>query len=101
MKHLSNDYKDCSNQRENSCKFCYEKGCPLFRVFLIWKEPRVKKCLLILDLKPLRSQVKGKNSIGKGLQSLAVHGKKTRKQKKDQQSCISAFVTYVTISSSN
>ena len=63
--------------------------------FLIGKEPRVKKCLLILVLKPLISQVKGKNSIGK------MHGKKARKQGKDQQSCISAFVTYVTISSSN
>ena len=72
-----------------------------FEFFLIGKEYRVKKCLLILDLKPLRSQVKGKNSIGKGLQGLAVHEKKARKQGKDQQSCISAFVTYLTISSSN
>ena len=36
----------------------------------------VKRCLLILDLRPLRSQVKGKHSIGREFQSLAVWGKK-------------------------
>ena len=39
-------------------------------------EPTVKRCLLILDLKPLRSQVKGKHFIGREFQSLAVQGKK-------------------------
>ena len=32
----------------------------------------VKRCLLILDLKPLRSQVKGEHSIGREFQSLVV-----------------------------
>ena len=36
------------------------------------KEPAIKRCLLILDLKPFRSQVKGKYSIGIEFQSLAV-----------------------------
>ena len=36
------------------------------------KEPTVKRSLLILDLKPLISQVKGKHSIGREFQSLAV-----------------------------
>ena len=39
-------------------------------------EPTVKRCLLILDLKPLRSKIKGKHSIGREFQSLAVRGKK-------------------------
>ena len=42
----------------------------------VQKEPTVKRCLLILDLKPLRSQVKGKHSIGREFQSLAARGKK-------------------------
>ena len=42
----------------------------------VQKEPTVKRCLLILNLKPLRSQVKGNNSIGRQFQSLAVRGKK-------------------------
>ena len=42
----------------------------------IQKEPTVKRCLLILDFKPLRSQVKGKHSIGREFQSLAVQAKK-------------------------
>ena len=40
------------------------------------KEPTVKRCLLILDLRPLRSQVKGNHSIGIEFQSVAVRGKK-------------------------
>ena len=36
------------------------------------KEPTVKRSLFILDLKPLISQVKGKHSIGREFQSLAV-----------------------------
>ena len=31
----------------------------------LYKEPTVDMCLLILDLKPLRSKVKGKHSIGR------------------------------------
>ena len=45
--------------------------------------------------------VKGNYSVGREFQSVAVQGKKARKQGKDQQFCISAFVTYPTISSSN
>ena len=41
----------------------------------LWKEPTVNECLLILDLKPLR-YIKGKHSIGREFQSLAVRGKK-------------------------
>ena len=42
----------------------------------VQKQPTVKRCLLIVDLWPLRSQVKGKHSIGREFQSLAVQGKK-------------------------
>ena len=42
----------------------------------VQKEPTVKRCLLILDLKSLRSQVKGKCSLCMEFQSLAVRGKK-------------------------
>ena len=41
----------------------------------VQKEPIVKRCLLIQDLKPLRSQVKGKYSKRREFQSLAVRGK--------------------------
>ena len=40
------------------------------------KEPAVNRCLLILDLKPFRLQVKGKHSIGIEFQSLAEREKK-------------------------
>ena len=40
------------------------------------KEPTVNRCLLILDLKRFRLQVKGKQSIGREFLSLAVRGKK-------------------------
>ena len=40
------------------------------------KEPTVKRYLLILNLKPLRSKVKGKHSIGREFHSLALRGKK-------------------------
>ena len=42
----------------------------------VYKEPTVKRYLLILNLKPFRSKVKGKHSIGREFQSLAVRGKK-------------------------
>ena len=40
------------------------------------KEPKVKRCLLILDSKPFRSSIKKKQSIGREFQSLAVQEKK-------------------------
>ena len=46
----------------------------------VQKGPTVKRCLLILYLKPLRSQVKVKYSIGREFQSLAVPGKKLLSQ---------------------
>ena len=42
----------------------------------VQKEPTVQICLLIIDLKPFRSCVKGKHSIGSEFQGLAVRGKK-------------------------
>ena len=42
----------------------------------IQKEPAVKRCLLILDLKLFKSLVKGKDSKGREFQSLAVRRKK-------------------------
>ena len=42
----------------------------------LYKEPKVNRWLLILDLKPLGSKVKGKHSLGREFQSLAVQGKK-------------------------
>ena len=42
----------------------------------VCKEPAVKRCQLILDLKPLKSWVKGKHSIGRKFQNLAVRAKK-------------------------
>ena len=38
----------------------------------VQKEPTVERCLLILNLKPFRSYVKGKHSIGKEFQILAM-----------------------------
>ena len=42
----------------------------------VQKELEFKRCLLILDLKPLRSYIKGNHSTGTEFQSLAVQGKK-------------------------
>ena len=41
-----------------------------------YKEPKDKRCLLILHLKLFKSWVKGKHSSGKEYHSLAVLGKK-------------------------
>ena len=41
----------------------FKKDCRVQKIYL--EEPAVKRYLLILDLKPLRSQVKGKHSIGR------------------------------------
>ena len=40
------------------------------------KEHTVNRCLFILNLKPFRSSVKGKHSIGREIQDLAVERKK-------------------------
>ena len=42
----------------------------------VYKETTVKRGMLILDLKPFRSKVKGKRSIGREFESLALGGKK-------------------------
>ena len=42
----------------------------------VQKEPTGKRCLLIPDLKPFRSQVKGKHSAGREFESLVVRDKK-------------------------
>ena len=42
----------------------------------VQKEPTVKRCQLILDLKPLRSQFKAKHPIDREFQSLAAQEKK-------------------------
>ena len=68
-KRLSSHYKACTYKKKKHKKVkAYKKS--------VKKEPTVKRYLLILDLKPLRSQVKGKHSIGREFQSLAVRGKK-------------------------
>ena len=41
----------------------------------VWKEPTVKRCLLIPDLKPFRSYVKEKHPIGREFQHLAVQAR--------------------------
>ena len=38
----------------------------------LWKDLTVNRCLLILDLKPFRLEVKAKHSIVREFQSLAV-----------------------------
>ena len=47
----------------------------------LYEKPTVSKCLLILHLKTLRSQVKQKYSIAREFQGLAVRGKKLLTQK--------------------
>ena len=42
----------------------------------VQKEPTIKRCLLILYLRPFRLQVKGKHSIDREFQSVAVRRKK-------------------------
>ena len=42
----------------------------------VYKENTVKICLLIVELKSFRSKVKGKYSIRRKSQSLAMQGKK-------------------------
>ena len=44
------------------------KGCKEYSK-ADYKEPKEKKCLLTLDLKPFRSQIKEKHSAGKKFQS--------------------------------
>ena len=66
---LNNHYKawSCKKKKHKKIK-AYRKS--------IYKEPKVKRCLLILDLKPLKPKVKGKHSVGREFQRLAVRGKK-------------------------
>ena len=65
------------------------------------KEPIVKRCLLILDLKPFRSSVKRKHSIDMGFQSLAERVKKVFQNIKhnceDAKSCKNNFSLYITL----
>ena len=42
----------------------------------VWKEPTVKRFPLILELMLLKSKIKGKHSIDREFQCLAVRGKK-------------------------
>ena len=42
----------------------------------VYKEHTVKRCLSIPDLRPFRSDVQGKHSIGREIKSLYVSGKK-------------------------
>ena len=66
---LNNHYEAWSYKKKNHKKIkAYEES--------LQEESAVKRCLLILDLKPLRSYVKGKHSIGREFQCLAVRRKK-------------------------
>ena len=66
---LNSHYEAWSDKKKSTKKITrYRKS--------VQKELTVKRCLLILDFKPLRSQVKGKHSIGREFQSLAARGKK-------------------------
>ena len=51
------------------------KGCKEYRE-AVYKEPKEKRILLILDLKPFISQSKGKHSAGKKFQSRVIWEKK-------------------------
>ena len=51
--------------KRNTKKLNHTENC-------LEREPTVKRCLLILDLMPLRSKIKGKHSIGRELLSLVV-----------------------------
>ena len=67
---LNSHYEAQSYQKKKHKKIkAYRKS--------VQEEPTVKRCLLILNLKPFRSWVKRKHSIGRECQSLAVQGKKT------------------------
>ena len=76
-------YIDCDSllARPNShCKAWTYKKKKHKKIKAYWKslqkEPTVNRVLLILDLKPFRSQVKRKHSTGKEFQSPAVQEKK-------------------------
>ena len=66
---LNDHYKAWSYKKKQN------KKIELYRKSL-QKEPTVKRCPLTLDLNPFRSWVKGKHSIGREFQGLAVQGKK-------------------------
>ena len=64
---LSSHYKEWSYNKKKHKKIkAYRKS--------LRKEATGNRCLLILDLEPFRSLVKGKHSIGREFQSLAVRG---------------------------
>ena len=66
---LNSHYKAWSFKKKKDKKIkAYRKS--------LQKEPTVDSCLLILDLNPFKLLVKGKYSIGRKFQSLAVRGKK-------------------------
>ena len=58
---LNSHYKAWSYKKKDKKINAYRKS--------LYKEPRVNRCLLILDLKPFRPQVKGKDSIGREFES--------------------------------
>ena len=66
---LNSHYKAWSYKKKK------HKKIKAFRKFL-QKEPTICRCLIILDLKPFRLQVKGKHYIGREFQILATQGKK-------------------------
>ena len=51
----------------NTKRFKYRKS--------VYKKPTDERCLLILDLKPFRSYIKGNHSIAREFHSLALRGK--------------------------
>ena len=66
---LNSHYKAWSYKKKKGKKIkAYRKS--------LQKEPTANRCLLILDLKPFRLQVKGKHSIGREFQILAVQRKR-------------------------
>ena len=64
-----------SHYKASSYKKKKDKQIKAYRNSL-YKKPTVNRCLLILDLKPFKLLVKGKHSIGREFQGLAVQGKK-------------------------
>ena len=65
---LNSHYKACCKKKKHTKIKRNRKS--------LQKEPTVNRCLLTLDLKSFRLQVKGKHSIDREFQGLAVQGKK-------------------------
>ena len=70
-------YKKKSNKNIKTYRKSVSKPILSVGSFFLKKEPTNKMCLLILDLKPLKSKSKGKHSIDIEFQNLAVKLKKT------------------------